>query len=191
MFGFFKKAKEKDYVKPKQLVKREIVLPNNRLSELNEYDPNKKTILIMDDFEGIISIVLDDFDIISKIYGLDIKTDFNILCSTGNFAAFDVMNFLDKSSKKIDFAILDITLGGMDVRDNEIIELDGVDVAFKLQDRNPDFKVLFCTGHNITKKNPNVREIMVKWEQKTNSSLSKYTVLKTSDRVPDFYNLLK
>ena len=107
-------------------------------------NPDAKFILLMDDFQEIIDMVKNDILTINDTCS---HSDFTIYETWGVFAAFSAINLLDEVS--FDFAVLDLTLGGIIMGENGLVELDGVDVYNKIKSKNPDTKVVFLTGHNL------------------------------------------
>ncbi len=121
------------------------------------YDPSKKNILIMDDFEGMALLIKDE---LKRVQCCDIDKTFNIILSTGSFAGFTVKQFLENEDIKIDIALLDITLGGV----IEGVEYDGVDIAIILKKYNPDCVIRFVTGHTLNRHNPEIFKFIKKFE---------------------------
>jgi len=120
-------------------------------------DPLKKNILIMDDFEGMAILIKDE---LQRVQCCDVSKMFNIILSTGSFAAFTVKDFIKNEDVKIDVALLDITLGGV----IEGLEYDGVDVAIMLKESNPDCVIRFVTGHTLNRHNPEIFKFIQKFE---------------------------
>jgi len=121
------------------------------------YDPSKRNILIMDDFEGMALLIKDE---LKRVQCCDIYKTFNIILSTGSFAGFSVKQFLENEDIKIDIALLDITLGGV----IEGVEYDGVDIAIFLKKYNPDCVIRFVTGHTLNRHNPEIFKFIKKFE---------------------------
>lgn len=121
------------------------------------YDPTKKNILIMDDFEGMALLIKDE---LKRVQCCNIEQKFNIILSTGAFAGFTVKQFLENEDIKIDVALLDITLGGV----IEGVEYDGVDVAIFLKQSNPECVIRFVTGHTLNRHNPEIFKFIKKFE---------------------------
>jgi len=165
--NFFTNIKEKyfkeeeiecDYLKPMELGSNnhEIIIPE---ININGLDKNKKNIFIMDDFDGMGSLIKDEIKHVSCI---NIPEQFNIILDTGTFAGFSLRNLLNvKKDLKIDLAFLDITLGG--IVNGE--ELDGIDIAILLKKRNPNCLIKFVTGHTLNKHNPEIFKFIQKFEE--------------------------
>jgi len=156
---YFKKEEpECDYLKPMELGSnvQEIIVPEIDITNL---DKNKKNIFIMDDFDGMGSLIKDE---IKQVNCINIHEHFNIILDTGTFAGFSLRNLLNtEKDLKIDLAFLDITLGG--IVDGE--ELDGIDIAILLKNRNKNCLIKFVTGHTLNKHNPEIFKFIQKFEE--------------------------
>jgi hypothetical protein len=178
----------------------------------SKIDTKKPTILLMDDYSGIISILLDDF----KYIGDNVIDDLNILYADGTLAAFSVKKFLDEYKRKkeeeielellgeikdddledknghiyqicqlkhIDIALLDITIGGFNYINNEMVEYDGIDIAKFIKELFPNCKIYFLTGHKPNKKNPKIFKYMEKFRSIFNEEINSYIIPKNSNRI--------
>lgn len=177
----------------------------------SKIDTHKPTILLMDDYSGIISILLDDF----KYLGANIIDDLNILYSDGTLAAFSVKKFLDEYKRlkeeeieldiitindtdlenkdghvyqicqieKIDIALLDITIGGFNYINNEMVEYDGIDIAKFIKEVFPNCRIYFLTGHKPNKKNPKIFRYMEKFRSIFHEEINNWIIPKNSNRV--------
>lgn len=199
-------------------------------------DTNKPTVLLMDDYSGIISILLDDF----KYLGANIIEDLNILYADGTLAAFSVKKFLDEYKRKkeeeielelnsdnlgigihtnsnyldeintedknghiyqicqlknIDIALLDITIGGFNYINNEMVEYDGIDIAKFIKELFPECRIYFLTGHKPNRKNPKIFRYMEKFRSIFNEEINAWIIPKNSNRtdyiIKDLNKLLK
>ncbi len=96
-------------------------------------NPNKQTILIIDDYPGITNtpnIIINTYD------DLNIN-DYNILKFYGIHAGKILLSWLEQNKDvKIDMAIIDMLING----------IDGVDILYKIQSTNPDVRYVFYTG---------------------------------------------
>lgn len=161
---FFYKSKSEedqlDYIRPIDLGENEyeIIIPELNKDLINKFDKNKKTILIMDDFDGMAQLIKDE---LISAECCQVSEKFNTLISSGLFAGFSVENLLKKESELIiDVAFLDITLGGI-VNGKE---LDGIDIAILIKERNPKAMIKFVTGHTLNKHNPEIFKFIFKFE---------------------------
>jgi hypothetical protein len=173
-------------------------------SLIKEYRP---TILLMDDFPGMVSILRDDFDFIDK----NIKNEINIISADSLMAAFAVDNFLKMDNKKfeyvqkeddyihptidgkilkIDMALLDITISGIMNINDDLIELDGIDVAKLIREKYPECKIYFVTGHAPNKRNPKIFKYMDKFEKIFNEDITPYIIPKNSSHISHYINSL-
>lgn len=206
-YDFYKKEEnEIEYKKPGSFKKIDFNLNIPNLKSLNEIKSDRPTILLMDDFPGIISILIDDFNSINP----EIKNYFNILYADGNMAAFSVKKFLHdykeyrietldigthnnyiakfSNIKEIDLALLDITIGGYhyNTDTHEIIEYDGIDIAKFLKEEFKNINFYFITGHIINKRNPKIFKFVEKFFSYFNKNIDDFVIPKNSTRI-EFY----
>jgi len=153
--------------------KNELFQPEINEINLSLYDKSKPTILIMDDFTGMVLLLKDE---LGRVQCCDVNKNFNILIVTGKYAAFSVEKTLRNNPIKIDIAFLDITLGG--VINN--IEYDGIDTAILINSLNPECNIKFITGHTLNKHNPTIFKFMKKFEDSFN--------LKMDETVENLFN---
>lgn len=169
--------------------------------------PDKPTVLIMDDFSGIISLLIDDL----KYFGKNITEELNILYADGNMAAFSVKKFLDEykqfheerieinpdenqdseghphiisSIKALDVVLLDITIGGFNYVNDEMVEYDGIDIAKFIKELFPSCKIWFITGHRPNKKHPKIYKYMEKFKMLFGEEINPYIISKNGSRIP-------
>jgi len=160
--NLFNKSEEKveeevdfEYLRPEDIdcsITSEILI--NDIKIINEYDENKPNLLIMDDFDAMVNLLLNE---LKRVPG-DVYDNFNIYSASGEFAAFSVKKFLDTGGS-FDLCFLDITLGGV----IDTIELDGVDIAISIKERNPESSIRFITGHTLNKRNPEIFKFITKF----------------------------
>jgi hypothetical protein len=150
-----------------------------------------KTILFLDDMVNMWFLYDLDIHEIKDKYKKDVYEDFNIIKCFGREAGFTAHKFIFKNYKKVDFAILDITLGyGVKLLNGEYVEYDGIDVFLELYKRNPDMKFLFCTAHTLNIKNPTVGYFFKKFESETGLKFKDHYLNKNSKRSEAIYKLL-
>jgi hypothetical protein len=185
MFSFFKNKKNtqepiKNYevgtiVSTDLSIQSKWLIDNGWLKE--NYDQNKKTILIMDDREEIISSVLDDLKSLERSGDFFI-TDYNILTVFTKMAGFDVLRIIDEAKEiEIHYALLDIILGGKKLVDDKRKMIDGVDVAINLYQRFNSIDILFFTGCILDNSN-DPTNFKNKFENFMGDSISKYMMPK-------------
>ncbi len=145
------------YKKPKSIKtdSYKTIIPQIGLNK--NFDKTKPTILIMDDFVGMATLIQDELE---RVKCIDVKKNYNILTATGNYAAFTVKNLLKDGEPPIDIALLDITLGGV-VKGQEY---DGVDVAILIKKYYPNCVIRFVTGHTLNRHNPEIFQFIKKFE---------------------------
>jgi len=193
MVGFFKnifgknnknndennnESKEINKIKFIEYIKRENILYND------EYDENKKNVLVMDDKKDIVDGVIDDMFILDDKKLIDIN-DYNIFTFYGKMAAFNIIEFLDKFENylKIDYAVLDIIVGGKRFKDGKKVILDGIDVAYELKKRYENVFVVFYTGCMIENEDDLLMNIsyVEKFKKYFGDSIYNYLISKSEN----------
>jgi len=146
----------KEYTSPSSLVYKQekIVVPD--AYSMKPIDPNKPTILLMDDFTGITQLLLSE---LQRVQYEEVDTGFNIILCTGLFAAFSAKKLLE-TDQSLDIAFLDITLGGI----IDGVEYDGIDIAIMIKKKYPNCIIKFVTGHTLNKHNPEIFKFIQKFE---------------------------
>lgn len=143
----------------------------------NDYDTNKKTILIMDDREEIISSVLDDLAVLDNTNNFFLE-DYNILTVSSKMAGFSVLDILEKAPKiEINFALLDVILGGKKNIDGKRKMVDGVDVALAIWEKFPNADILFFSGC-IIETNDDPFSFKNKFDKYTDDDMNNYLMPK-------------
>lgn len=143
----------------------------------NDYDTNKKTILIMDDREEIISSVLDDLAALDNTNNFFLE-DYNILTVSSKMAGFSVLDILEKAPKiEINFALLDVILGGKKNIDGKRKMVDGVDVALAIWEKFPNADILFFSGC-IIETNDDTFSFKNKFDKYTDDDMNNYLIPK-------------
>lgn len=158
---------------------------------LKNYNKNKKSIVIVDDNEGVISFILDDLEYLKHEYGLKLD-NYNILTFGSQYGVFKLQATLQAYDiTDIEFGIFDITLGGglFDPLKGNVV-LDGVD-AFKLCYEQSiisdiDFKFLFFTGNKLNPYIKKNEETIKKFNRITQGlDIGDYILYKTSKTFKD------
>ena len=143
----------------------------------NDYDTNKKTILIMDDREEIISSILDDLAALDNTNNFFLE-DYNILTVSSKMAGFSVLDILEKAPKiEINFALLDVILGGKKNIDGKRKMVDGVDVALAIWEKFPNADILFFSGC-IIETNDDPFSFKNKFDKYTDDDMNNYLMPK-------------
>ena len=76
------------------------------------------------------------------------KSDFNIILVTGEMGAFSIYEAIDQGLE-IDYAILDILIGGYNEYKGQCYILDGIDVSKKIQETNKECQYIFYSGCSL------------------------------------------
>lgn len=76
------------------------------------------------------------------------KSDFNIILVTGEMGAFSIYEAIDHGLE-IDYAILDILIGGYNEYKGQCYILDGIDVSKKIQETNKECQYIFYSGCSL------------------------------------------
>lgn len=158
---------------------------NDYLQEVYEspnLDPNKETILILDDNAGVISFLIDDFNSIKeRKNGFDFE-QYNILKLDTKLAAFKLRALLYGNDKiRIKYAILDITLGGtLFDKEGMNITLDGVDSLLDIIQFNKDVRYFFYTGNKLNPYIKKNEEIIKKYREQLGKDIDENILFKTS-----------
>ncbi len=156
---------------------------------VREFDKNKPTILIMDDIPDTYALYQIDFNKIKIKYNEDVFTNFNVVKALGAEAGFIAYKYI-LSGKRLDYAILDITIGSIVKFDNgEFLDLDGVDIGIAVM-RHTNAKVLFSTAHTLNRKNMVMEYYITKFEEYCDEDITKFSISKNNDRVLPIHTLL-
>jgi hypothetical protein len=147
--------------------------------DVSHIDFNKEIILLIDDNNGVVSFLEDDIEFY-KDENI-IPKDMQILSLTGSHAAFTLELLFKKiDNLKINYAIIDITLGGSRQSINGNIKYTGVDVFEMIYKHNNNVKYLFYTGNNL---NPYIKsnDILInKYKKLTGKDIMDSVLYKTS-----------
>jgi len=156
--------------------------------EMMSNDKDKFNMLLMDDFLEQFTLYDLDFKKIKREYFYDVKDKINIIKAAGKYAGFMTYKLLKSNKIRIDFALLDLTLEtSIKISNGDIIEYDGIDIAFELLDRNKDCIILFCTAHSLNKKDPLMSFYIKKFEERTNLNFDDFYMSKASIRHKRIY----
>lgn len=183
MFGFFKKKnnleKQEDDTRGKSDDKRiEDFIKRGWLRF--GFSSERKNLLIMDDSEEIISSIIDDLHKLNSTTNFNIN-DFNIFTISSKMAGFDVLELLEVAPEiRIDFALLDIILGGKKVVEGVRKMIDGVDVAISIWTRFPNAEILFFSGC-IIEQTVDKNHFKSRFEKFTSEKIDDYIIPKDAD----------
>jgi len=187
---------EMSYTKPEQVkvnrIQPEIIAPICR----GDYSKEKPSLLVLDDQVGVVNTVIGELE---EIEGIDIHEEFNVLASSGKYAAFGIEKFMSEPAcQNIQLAFVDITLGGI----IDGIEYDGIDVAKELKKNNPHCEVYFLTGHTMNSKVSVIFDYVNKFKDYFGSDIDEleiengqekyvHIIPKSSNRLYEFTNVVK
>jgi len=150
----------------------------------------EKTLLILDDIEESDYLFNIDFRIIKEKYGYDIFKELKIVKCYGKQAGFIAKKYLSNPDNKVDYAILDITLGNsLKLADGSYIEYDGIDIGLQILEQNPEAIIRFLTAHTLNRRNPMMMEYFNKFESNTNKLIDDFYINKNGDR-PNKYAVM-
>jgi CheY-like chemotaxis protein len=164
---------------------------NSFLKELNNFDKNKPSILIIDDNEGVVSFMKDDLESIGKEINID---KYNIISFSSPQAVYQfkvTQHYYD--GLNIKYAIIDLTFGGIINTKHKIIKANGIDVywAIKLYEGD-DFKFIFYTGNSLNGHVKTTKQMIEKFKKYSGGeNLLDYTLFKTSLNIEKRREILK
>jgi len=143
--------------------------------ELPDFNPNKDSILIVDDNPGIISFILDDLE---ELEGFD---NYNIITFDTNYAAYQFeATQQGYGGLNIKYAILDLTLGGTIPTEDGPVKYTGVDIFQQITIFNPEVKVLFYTGNSLNDYVATSKKIINQFMELTGNDIKDFVLFKTS-----------
>lgn len=163
----------------------------SQFNTYGEHDPSLPTLLIVDDCD-INSLYGADFQMIKVGKNIDIYKLFNIYQATGCSCGVEAVKFINNN--KIDYAILDLTLGNfckLNTGSSKFIEIDGVDLGIAIKNKNPDVKMIFSTAHIFNTRYPEFQEYIDKFESNTTGKfITHYLNKLNDDRTEEFCKFL-
>lgn len=139
-----------------------------------------KNILLMDDVPDTAILYLIAFKNMKKLYQYDVDTQYKIYGALGPNAGLIAYKYILEN--KVDVAILDITIGQITRNtDDEIVDIDGIDIAIEIWKYNPNAKILFLTAHTLNKNNSILKEYYDKFEKLTGRKIENHYLNKNDD----------
>ena len=157
-------------------------LPKNIQKEADEcikqykeaLNNNLPILLIIDDNIGLTSIIAD----ILKIKKIE---NISVISIHSSYAGF-IVNLLAKlndNKLKIDYAIIDLSYGGViSFEETGNITFEGIMVFKELYDNNPDLKFFFYTGNNLNSYVFSSNKIIKTFKNITNKDIQEFVVFK-------------
>ena len=185
MVGFIKKifkkeddeAKDLAYTSPKEL-KSKVQCVEIPEVVIHKEEGDIATVLIMDDQSSMTKMTIGTLAVL-EAEG-EIKQCTKIEATTRK-AAFSVEKAIeDGTIDKLDFALLDITIGGI----INGVELDGIDVAIMIKKRFPECKIKFLTGHSMNREISVIFDYISKFESWFKCKIDTYKEVEGIDGQP-------
>lgn len=151
-------------------------IPIDRI--INNYDKNKKNILIIDDSRGIVSVIEDFINEVQRNKSINLS-EYNILTFYGKYSSFVLEKTLNVLSPiTIDYAIIDIVLPGKIKRNNETVKMDGIDISILLNSQYNCNNFCFFTGNVVSEHIEYINEKVVKFSDFFNTDIRNYIIFK-------------
>lgn len=108
-----------------------------------EFNPNKKSILLIDDNQAITGFLREDLEYLNSNDVFNIE-DYNIITVSGPHAAYNLHCLQEQNEGlNIEVAIIDTSYIGAIIQNVQAGRFNGVDVYETISKYNPDVKVLF------------------------------------------------
>lgn len=199
------KSKEEKIVNADTIIADEL-MEDNKLTRVDcvDYDtfPNPLmhkgksdlVLLTLDDITESDFLFNIDFQEIYNITRFDPQEVFTTVKCLGPEAGFIAHKYL-LDAYKIDYAVLDITLGySIKLNNGSYIEYDGVDIALEIMEKFPNAKIAFCSAHAMNRDNNMINKFIDKFEKTTGMNIDKHYINKNGDRVSffiDFFGIEK
>lgn len=173
------KVEEKHFTEYLSLKDVEDVVPVN-----NNHNYDKKTLLFVDDYKAMESLYNIAFINNKETTKRDVYEDFNVYKIFGENCGIKALKLIEK--QKIDYAILDLTLGEIvhynAEDDNEkYVCIDGVDIASEILKHNPEAKIVFVTAHNLNTKYDKFKMFTEKFKAVANEDIEKHYINKLEE----------
>ena len=150
------------------------------------FDPEKETIIILDDSAGatllfddtIKELQADKSTCADKIQFIKISTPQAVFILENEMKAGHLNNIVG--------AVLDITIGGYAINNGRTIILDGIDAFQMIKNNYPNAVMRFFTSHSMNEKNAEIYKFMKKYEDLTGEDIRDKTFIKnpfTTNRI--------
>lgn len=190
-----KEEREEVHEEPKAQIPDDVLLANMDYSKVLQPEiinpEGKKSLLVVDDYELTRVLYENDADKIRVEYGVNVKEDFKIIRCLDSEAGLQAFKYLKIDNNKIDYALLDLTLGCV-VRlgDNRFVDIDGATLAIWLKEVNPDVKIKFVTMHTMNDENHIVKGYINKLRDAGIDLVANYTSKNSLQRYKELYEFL-
>ena len=149
---------------------------------LKKYDKYKKTFVIIDDNEGIISLIMDLLYELEDEGKINLK-EWNILPFTTKHAGiFFLRTLLKKEFFSIDAALIDITYGNILRINNKNIKINGIHLSYFLK-KIYNTKFFFYTGNTLNEYIKSQKVIKEFFKKELKKPIEDYVIYK--NRVSD------
>jgi hypothetical protein len=144
-----------------------------------DYNSEKKTFVIIDDNEGIISIIIDILFELEEEGHIDL-TQWNIISFTSKHAGIFLLKSIFKNEfKSIDAALIDITFGNILRISNKNIKINGIHLAYFLEKYfKTDF--YFYTGNQLNEYIRSQKALKDFFKKEFNEDIEKYIIHKNN-----------
>jgi len=157
------------------------------------FDPDKPTIIILDDSAGATLLFDDTIKELQEDASTGAADIQFIKISTPQAVFMLQREIYDGSLRNIVGAVLDITIGGYAIIDGNTVILDGID-AYKIIEENfPKAVMRFFTSHSMNEKNAEIYKFMKKYEDHTGENINSKTYIKnpfTTNRIDMMRDML-
>jgi hypothetical protein len=142
------------------------------------FDPEKATIIILDDSAGA-TLLFDDTIRELQADTSTCASDIQFIKISTPQAVFMLDNEINSGHlKNIVGAVLDITIGGYAIIDNKTVILDGVDAYKMIKEKFPEAAMRFFTSHSMNEKNAEIYRFMKKYADMTGENIKDKTYIK-------------
>lgn len=153
-------------------------------------NPNGSKLLMVDDIEFTENLYMTDFRKMGRTYNRDVNDDYALIGAFGINAGFIAYKYL-MDGNTVDKAILDITLGHYNRNaKGDYLELDGIDIAIKLLEINPNADIRFVSAHTLNKHNPALIYYIKKFETIVKKPIDKFYINKNLNRFEELANFI-
>lgn len=163
----------------------------NNLPKVDITNPEgKKTFLMVDDIPYTKLLFQQDFRTIETLYNKSIVDDFKIVECFGNKAGWQAYKYAILDGNPVDYAMFDITLGHVLKHKDDVLDIDGIDIAYNIVNKYPELKFLLFTAHSLNRESVIINKYITKFENGLGKNVEDNYLNKNSTRYDIIYNLL-